>query len=706
MWRWLLVAWGTVLAVALSGCGANISTTFTMGSSTSGSRVMTLSLSASDLARVPGGTKPLDASIRAHEPSQLSYSGISTAPDGSISATFTIAFISVDEYRAKVAAILQAGGVATTPQITFQAPDANNPFRQGGTIQENFTSKDLMAWLPQGLVADGLISPGDASDVLGGKISATVVVNGKTQTASDPLNVTATIDSGFSAIDVRTDYTAGPGTIQRVITYSADSSKYAANPTPYDTYLTSATPSGAQLVKQPATPQQQTWTLTFTADAPSDIVSMTNHALDSTAAVFSPTWTPASGQPMADQVSVAEYVECSAVCLPNAQVTDELVVPSTWKPSADTQTGQASGAGTSYDVSRPGGKQGAPIGFTAWLPVAGVSATTTVGTDGNITQTITFQVAAANDAANQARYLQGLTPPAWVGSLVRTSAQNAWNYVVTVTASSAQDYTQKMADYLPGTRIAMQDAGGFFRVDRTLSATLDLSGLFSGGTAPGISQTLTVGALERISTVRADEGATPAVAPRSATVTVAAGSPGSLALTASVSGWTVRGLVVLSVCVVVLLAVGVALLVLRRRGLWWGAAPKSDAAADVAPRIAPSAGPSAVPEPTLPDLQPPMPVPTVPPPVADNAPVDAWTRMPSERPTEMTMTMISPFARLPIDVGSDSAPAGTPPADATAPEQPDGDGFSPYAPGDVDFGPGAGMGQGLDEESPDPGKAH
>jgi hypothetical protein len=173
------------------------------------------------------------------------------------------------------------------------------------------------------------------------------------------------------------------------------------------------------------------------------------------------------------------------------------------------------------------------------------------------------------------------------------------------------------------------------------------------------------------------------------------------------------------------------MLVLRRRR-----APAASVD-DVAPRIVPGVAGGVVDEPTLvepatettlPDLAPAPPVavasvppapissvPHVPPPASTSVPSAAapsvatppdeaakpnlaanpWLRALAAAPADTTMSFISPFARIQPVAGEQSDAAETAKPPACPPTT--GALFSPYAPADVDFGPGAGMGDGLDD---------
>ena len=103
----LLAAALICCAVIFASCGATVDTEFTADSNFAGTRVITLTLSNSDLSEyVPGGKASIEATIKKYMPDCLSYT--ITEGDDNLVCKFTLAFTGIDDYKAKVAKVLAA----------------------------------------------------------------------------------------------------------------------------------------------------------------------------------------------------------------------------------------------------------------------------------------------------------------------------------------------------------------------------------------------------------------------------------------------------------------------------------------------------------------------------------------------------------------------------------------------------------------------
>jgi len=142
------------MAFVLSGCGAVIGTTLKVNDDGSGSWGLTVTFTNDDSDQAKQVfAKPLsvyDASIKKHVPSQLTYNGLHMQGKSMV-ASFQLDFSSPQDYLTKVRAII---GGSKDPTSDIQ--NINTPLVNGVVGKENFTSRDLLEWLPQGVehVAD------------------------------------------------------------------------------------------------------------------------------------------------------------------------------------------------------------------------------------------------------------------------------------------------------------------------------------------------------------------------------------------------------------------------------------------------------------------------------------------------------------------------------------------------------------------------
>ena len=479
--RWasgLVAAVIALVGLVVSGCGADVATTMTLNAGPSGSRTMTLTLSASDLSQgVNGGVRALDASIARHKPAALTYSGATTNPDGSVTGTFTLAFGSLDDYRTKVTALLQAGQSRITPTITMEV-DAGAPgtqFKQSSTLKENFTSADLLGWLANALVADGVVTGSNKSSVFGGTTSTKVVFGsaGGTVATREPIGITGTYDNGFTALLVDTDLTGAD--LVRTLRFTVPASQYAASPTLYDSYLDAATPSGGTL-KGSADGQGQHWTMTFHAGDPADLTAKTNQALDSSATVFDLQANQTTDNPLVTTTTIADYVECAVICAAGATIAAQLTVPPTWAVGSGTPPGTtvnvtAGALVYPHGVSDPN----ALYVFSHILGTDEVTVTTTLGLRGEVTAAITYYVTAADEAASHNLYTQAFTPSPAVGAMTTASVPGRQAYTVTLSAASRSDFATRLAAYLPGSQLSVGAQGNPLAARDDLGFTFDFS---------------------------------------------------------------------------------------------------------------------------------------------------------------------------------------------------------------------------------------
>lgn len=247
--RWMFLAvLLTIAALILSACGAKIDTQLGLESAEKGTRTMQVSFNMKDNKdKIKGGVEALDASVRKHLPEGLEYGGIQSEGDKA-RATFTIPFSSVDEYRTKVASILKAAGSSTTPQINIV--NSEQGLVQGIQVEENFSSKDLLSWLPEALVVDGVIETSNKNSVFNSSNNETTVKFGEKEVKnSGGSTITAkdVQDRGFKAVFM--DINEKDGGYSVMVSFSAKEIMNSETSSAVDAYLNQVKPEGAELKK-------------------------------------------------------------------------------------------------------------------------------------------------------------------------------------------------------------------------------------------------------------------------------------------------------------------------------------------------------------------------------------------------------------------------------------------------------------------------
>ena len=247
--RWIFLAvLLTIAALILSACGAKIETQLGLENAEKGTRTMLVSFDMKDNKdKIKGGAQALDASVRKHLPEGLEYGGIQSE-GGKARATFTIPFSSVDEYRTKVASILKAAGSSATPQISIVNSDQG--LVQGIQVKENFSSKDLLDWLPEALVVDGVIDSSQKNSVFNSSGSETTVKFGEKKvknSGGSTISAKDVQDRGFKAVFM--DINEKDGGYSVMVSFSAKEIMNSETSSAVDAYLNQVKPEGAELKK-------------------------------------------------------------------------------------------------------------------------------------------------------------------------------------------------------------------------------------------------------------------------------------------------------------------------------------------------------------------------------------------------------------------------------------------------------------------------
>ncbi|USR79184.1 hypothetical protein [Arcanobacterium pinnipediorum] len=193
------------VVLILSACGAKVTTAVDIADDGSGTRTITLTMERDPdkESRINGGFDAIDTSIKKHLPPELTYSGL-TVSDAQATANLTLSFSSFNDYREKVANLLEYSGVELKPHISIVNSDS--PLANGFSYYENFSSTDLIEWIPQSLVTDGVISQENKSSVFATSEPGKITAKGKTyDVESGYLDVKDSADNRFASVFINID---------------------------------------------------------------------------------------------------------------------------------------------------------------------------------------------------------------------------------------------------------------------------------------------------------------------------------------------------------------------------------------------------------------------------------------------------------------------------------------------------------------------
>lgn len=203
------------LCFILAGCGATVDTNFSADGNFSGKRVITLTLSESDLQEyIKGGKIAIDSTVKKYKPDELSYSSKNSG--GDLVCEFTLEFNGIEDYRTKVASVF-----AANPDNDFQCEieyeNIDSPFKSSLSFKENFNSIDMLGWLTYGLQKDDIVDYSTTSSWYETGSTA-LVLNGKEYSTGSNLNMSDSESNCADEVTVKTYFDAS-GKIQRSFTF-------------------------------------------------------------------------------------------------------------------------------------------------------------------------------------------------------------------------------------------------------------------------------------------------------------------------------------------------------------------------------------------------------------------------------------------------------------------------------------------------------
>ena len=449
--NWKLTLSVLVFAVlALSGCGARIDTSMTVAHDGSGSRVMNLTLSASNVQYVNGGAEAINASVNKRLPPQIAYSGAMQDANG-ITAIFTITFTSPADYTAKVKAILGAGSEDDVRFVIVESPLVN-----GTSLQEYYSSATLLKWMFDGLVEDGVISQGNASSAyeLG---TTTLSVDGKSTSQSSYIRYDNLVDNRFHSVRMQT--IVDEQTYTRTITLEPP---FSTNKFDYKKFLTDNAPPGSEV----STVSGSEWTVRFTGDE-NQIATATRAVFLAKKTQFSVTDRVPPDDPTRVIRTITDTVDCRYLCsYQNPTVTDTVLFGphhSTSELTVDTSLDK------SYEVS--------------YLPpVESVDINLKFGFFGDVTATVDIAVLNREVDRVPDGFDQLFRPDPLIGTLTSTRGDQATTFTVVIKGKDFDSFVTAYQSWVPGSRMWVDQlsASGLLSKDQGYVIDPGLSSIVHG----------------------------------------------------------------------------------------------------------------------------------------------------------------------------------------------------------------------------------
>ena len=162
--KYLLLSSLLILVLLIfTACGAVINTEMSFNKDFKGERILTAFVKSSDIrSYVPTGADGIEEAIKKYIPESMTYKRIGKESND-VEFIFSISFNDLEDYTKKVTQILNKN-----PDNTIQASilydNKNNEFKKNVLFEENFSSKDLLAWLVYALKTENIVNDSNISN--------------------------------------------------------------------------------------------------------------------------------------------------------------------------------------------------------------------------------------------------------------------------------------------------------------------------------------------------------------------------------------------------------------------------------------------------------------------------------------------------------------------------------------------------------------
>lgn len=483
--RWMFLAvLLTIAALVLSACSAKIETQLGLESAEKGTRTILVSFNMKDNQdKVKGGTQALDASVRKHLPEGLEYEGIQSEGDKA-RATFKVSFSSVDEYHSKVTSLLKASGSDIKPQISIVNSDQG--LVQGIQVKENFSSKELLDWLPEALVVDGVIESSNKNSVFNSSGSETTVKFGEKEvknSGGSTISAKDVQDRGFKAMVL--ELQEKDGGYSATASFVAKDIMNSETAAAVDAYLNQVKPEGSELKKglessqatymapsasTSAAKEEVGRTLTFSASSLDDLNTKLKKLLGAGTTDLSYTReVKEESKTFYVRKTMKGVLDCSLLCSPEGNGLEVILKDSSDHSYQVDNTGN-SGSSSSKSVlhlSRYLSQQ---------VTMKGMKVATSLGLDGSMEARFLYSFPSSDVAGAEEALKNAFAGGSNDETEVRQD-NDATIVSVKVRGKDEAEFNQRLNEYLPESKVTVTRPGGYhpFGSDYTVTPEIKLS---------------------------------------------------------------------------------------------------------------------------------------------------------------------------------------------------------------------------------------
>lgn len=485
--RWMFLAvLLTIAALILSACSAKIETQLGLESAEKGTRTILVSFNMKDNQdKVKGGTQALDASVRKHLPEGMEYEGIQSEGEKA-RATFKVSFSSVDEYHSKVTSLLKASGSDIKPQISIVNSDQG--LVQGIQVKENFSSGDLLGWLPEALVVDGVVSASNKNSVLSSSDETTVKFGEKEVKNSGGSKISAkdVQDRGFR--NVILDVKEKDGGYDVAISFVAKEIMNTETAAAVDAYLNQVKPEGSELKKGLESSQAKAYapsastasakeevgrTLTFNASSIEDLSNGLKKLFGAGSTDLSASReVVAKDNNFTVQKKISGLLDCALLCSPSGDGLTLTIMDANDKsymvdPEGRASSSRSGGSSTLIAVDRVSSRQ---------IEMKSMKVATSLGLDGSMEARFLYSFPSSDVAGAEEALKNAFAGGSNDETEVRQD-NDATIVSVKVRGKDEAEFNQRLNEYLPESKVTVTRSGGYhpFGSDYTLKPDIKLA---------------------------------------------------------------------------------------------------------------------------------------------------------------------------------------------------------------------------------------
>lgn len=395
-------------------------------------------MAESDAESLSGGVDAAARTLEAHTPEMLSFEGIQQREEG-YSATFTMAFENLDDYRNKINALLEVSEVpASDRDLNIEIDEQQ--LVSTLSFQESFYNDDLMGWAAEALIREEIVS--GTATVLTSNGSATVVFDGEevdTSTSLPRMNFTLTTDHRFADLGLNMDFIES-GEFQITVNYlvSAESAdvqnrfldEQIAQLNDLDGLTEPVADSGAV---DPAPSSSENRSISLQLATPEAVSAGIKLLLAQEDATFEAKEASDTDSPDVITQFIGTNWVCEAICDPNnlQQLDGETTYPEHWDLT---------------EKRRDDGEFF--VEFNRGMPLQEMTAATRLTFNGSMEQSFEFVVDNAAQEGHEDTVAERFAPPPNTGSFHTATQGSMTVYTTTFQAENAHELTNMINAYL------------------------------------------------------------------------------------------------------------------------------------------------------------------------------------------------------------------------------------------------------------------